>query len=124
MVFAGGAHRSPDYTTTLTGRYTITYMNWDGDIFHLPERNFSGSIWLGKRDGTHLDMTFSVKAIGKGKRINETSDPQTVEVRPTTGKSFSLYDNGVKLGTISPTAIAIKTATEDGKGLVMIKARR
>lgn len=102
----------------------MTYMNWNGDISHMPERGFSGSIRMTKRDGKHLDMTFSVKAKGNGKSIDETSDPQTVEVRPNTGNSFFLYDNGVKLGTISPTKIAIRTTTEKGDGFVDIRATR
>ncbi|WP_461149504.1 hypothetical protein [Spirosoma pulveris] len=124
MAFSGVANRSPDYTANLTGVYTIAYMNWDGDIARMPEPGFSGSIRMTKLDHTHLNMTFSVTAKGNDKIFSETSDPQTLEVRPAIGNSFFLYDNGMKLGTISPTAIAIKTATEDGKGLVIIKARR
>ncbi|SOD88761.1 hypothetical protein SAMN06269250_2833 [Spirosoma fluviale] len=124
MAFTGWVQHSPDYTETLTGVYTMTYMNWNGDIARMPEPGFSGSVRMTKRDNTHLDMTFSIKAHGNGKTIDETSDPQTVELRPGHGMSFFLYENRVKLGTISPKAISIKTVTETGAGVVEIKAWR
>lgn len=102
----------------------MTYMNWNGDIAHMPEPGFAGSIRMTKRDNTHLEMIFSVKAHGNDRSIDEASDPQTVEVSPNTGNLFYLYDKGVKLGAISSKAIVIRTVTEDGKGLITIKARR
>jgi hypothetical protein len=113
-----------DSTTGLTGTYAMTYMNWDGDVARMPEPGFAGSITLTKADPTHLSMTFTVNVQGEGELVNQSSDPQLIELKPGSGASFSLYDGTVKIGSISPTTVAIKTTTESGDGRVEIRAAR
>ncbi|GAB2528688.1 hypothetical protein [Spirosoma aerophilum] len=117
-------YTSLDYTKGLVGTYAMTYMNWDGEVVVMPEPGFSGSIRMQKVDFTHLKMVFSVKVKGPKEVFNQTSDPKQVELKPDSVQRFGLYDGLEKIGTISPTAIAIKTTTETGGGMVEIKARR
>ena len=113
-----------DYTRGLTGTYTMTYMNWDGDVAGMPEPGFAGSITMTKVDPTHLSMTFAIKVQGKGEPFNQSSDPQRIQLKPNKDASFFLYDGAEKLGSISPTAIFINTTADSGSGRVEIRARR
>jgi hypothetical protein len=116
--------RSVDYTKGLAGTYTMTYMDWDGDVARMPEPGFAGSITMTKADFTHLRMVFAVRVEGDGELVSQSSDAQLIELKPSGGTAFFLYDGAVKLGTISPSAIAIKTKTESGDGRVEIRASR
>jgi hypothetical protein len=117
-------HTPHDYTKGLVGTYFMTYMNWDGEVVVMPEPGFSGSIRMKKVDLTHLKMIFSVKVKGPKETFHQTSDPKQVELKPDSSQRFALYDGLEKIGTISPTTIAIKTTTETGAGVADIKARR
>ncbi|WP_155296195.1 hypothetical protein [Spirosoma rigui] len=116
--------RPADYTTGLTGTYTMTYMNWNGDVARMPEPGFAGSITLTKADYTHLGMVFSIRVRSGSELVSQSSDAQLVELKPAGGASFFLYDGAEKLGSVSPSAIAINTTTETGAGVVTIKASR